>query len=64
VFYKFSIAFLNLENLCRLVPQPVMFGFINGLAVIIFMSQLINLCASSQRAKYMAASGTHSLWRD
>lgn len=24
----------------RLVPQPVMFGFVNGLAVIIFMSQL------------------------
>jgi SulP family sulfate permease len=24
----------------RLVPQPVMFGFVNGLAIIIFMSQL------------------------
>ncbi|MCV9928078.1 SulP family inorganic anion transporter [Flavobacterium sp. LS1R49] len=24
----------------RLVPQPVMFGFVNGLAVVIFMSQL------------------------
>jgi sulfate permease, SulP family len=24
----------------RLVPQPVMFGFVNGLAVVIFMSQI------------------------
>ena len=25
----------------RLVPQPVIFGFVNGLAIIIFMSQLV-----------------------
>ena len=31
---------LKLGKLMRLVPQPVIFGFVNGLAVIIFMSQL------------------------
>lgn len=31
---------LKLGKFIRLVPHPVMFGFVNGLAVIIFMSQL------------------------
>lgn len=33
-------GFLKLGKLMRLVPHPVIFGFVNGLAVIIFMSQL------------------------
>jgi len=31
---------LRLGKFIRLVPHPVMFGFVNGLAVVIFMSQL------------------------
>lgn len=31
---------LHLGKLIRLVPHPVIFGFVNGLAIIIFMSQL------------------------
>lgn len=31
---------LRLGKLMRLVPHPVIFGFVNGLAIIIFMSQL------------------------
>lgn len=34
------IGLLKLGKFIRLVPQPVMFGFVNGLAIIIFMSQL------------------------
>ena len=34
------IGVFRLGKFIRLVPQPVMFGFVNGLAVIIFMSQL------------------------
>ena len=34
------VGLLRLGKFVRLVPQPVMFGFVNGLAVIIFMSQL------------------------
>lgn len=30
----------KLGKFIRLVPQPVMFGFVNGLAVVIFMSQM------------------------
>lgn len=33
-------GFLKLGKLMRLVPLPVVYGFVNGLAVIIFMSQL------------------------
>ncbi len=33
---------LRLGKFIRLVPQPVMFGFVNGLAIIIFMAQFPN----------------------
>lgn len=33
-------GFLRMGKLMRLVPHPVIFGFVNGLAIIIFMSQL------------------------
>lgn len=35
-----TAGFLRLGKLMRLVPHPVIFGFVNGLAIIIFMSQL------------------------
>lgn len=35
-----TAGFLRLGKLIRLVPHPVIFGFVNGLAIIIFMSQL------------------------
>ncbi|HEX8377163.1 MAG TPA: SulP family inorganic anion transporter [Pedobacter sp.] len=34
------VGLFKLGKFIRLVPQPVMFGFVNGLAVIIFMAQL------------------------
>ncbi|MES2853010.1 MAG: SulP family inorganic anion transporter [Bacteroidota bacterium] len=34
------VGVFKLGKFIRLVPQPVMFGFVNGLAVVIFMSQL------------------------
>lgn len=33
-------GFLRLGKLMRLVPHPVIFGFVNGLAIIIFLSQM------------------------
>lgn len=35
-----AAGLLRLGKLMRLVPHPVIFGFVNGLAVIIFMAQL------------------------
>jgi sulfate permease, SulP family len=37
---QMGAGFLRLGKLIRLVPHPVIFGFVNGLAIIIFMSQL------------------------
>lgn len=36
---QLAAGFLKLGKLIRLVPHPVIFGFVNGLAIIIFMSQ-------------------------
>ena len=33
------VGLLKLGKFIRLVPQPVMYGFVNGLAIVIFMSQ-------------------------
>ena len=37
---QMAAGFLRLGKLMRLVPHPAIFGFVNGLAIIIFMSQL------------------------
>ena len=35
-----AAGFLRLGKFIRLVPQPVVFGFVNGLAIVIFLSQM------------------------
>ncbi|WP_439481119.1 SulP family inorganic anion transporter [Cyclobacterium plantarum] len=45
------VGLLKLGKLIRLVPHPVIFGFVNGLAIIIFMSQF-------SQFKEINASGT------
>jgi SulP family sulfate permease len=37
--FQILVGVFKLGKFIRLVPQPVMYGFVNGLAVIIFMSQ-------------------------
>ncbi|WP_026993848.1 SulP family inorganic anion transporter [Flectobacillus major] len=37
---QIMVGLFKLGKFIRLVPQPVMFGFVNGLAIIIFMAQL------------------------
>ena len=39
-FLQILAGVLRLGKLMRLVPHPVIFGFVNGLAIIIFLSQL------------------------
>lgn len=36
---QITVGLLKLGKFIRLVPQPVMFGFVNGLAIVIFLSQ-------------------------
>lgn len=45
------VGIFRLGKFIRLVPQPVMYGFVNGLAVIIFMAQI-------EQFKVVTASGT------
>jgi len=37
---QMAAGFLKLGKFVRLIPHPVMLGFVNGLAIVIFMSQL------------------------
>ncbi len=37
---QLAVGVFKLGKFVRLIPQPVMYGFLNGLAVIIFMAQL------------------------
>ncbi len=37
---QIAVGAFKLGKFIRLIPQPVMFGFLNGLAIIIFMAQL------------------------
>ena len=38
--FQLSVGIFKLGKFIRLVPQPVMYGFVNGLAAIIFMAQI------------------------
>lgn len=38
--FQILVGILKLGKFVRLIPQPVMYGFLNGLAIVIFMSQL------------------------
>ncbi len=37
---QMMVGLFKLGKFVRLIPQPVMYGFLNGLAVIIFMAQI------------------------
>lgn len=39
-FIQLLVGIFKLGKFVRLIPQPVMYGFLNGLAVIIFMAQV------------------------
>ena len=49
---QMAAGFLRLGKFIRLVPHPVMFGFVNGLAIVIFMSQMV---------QFKTADGTGTL---
>lgn len=38
--FQLLVGFFKLGKFVRLIPQPVMYGFLNGLAIIIFMAQV------------------------
>lgn len=48
---QLMVGIFRLAKFIRLVPQPVMYGFVNGLAIIIFMAQI-------EQFKVVTSSGT------
>jgi len=56
-----SAGVLRLGKFIRIVPHPVMLGFVNGLAIVIFLAQLSNFQTASANggAEWMSGSG---LW--
>lgn len=50
---------LRLGKLIRLVPHSVIFGFVNGLAIIIFMSQMDNFKAVNDAGELVWMTGTN-----
>lgn len=55
--FQIIVGLLKLGKFIRLVPQPVMFGFVNGLAIVIFMSQFEQF-KIIQKGKTLWLSGT------
>lgn len=52
---QLTVGILKLGKFVRLIPQPVMYGFLNGLAVIIFMAQV---------AQFKVVSNGVSTWME
>lgn len=53
---QIGAGLLRLGKFIRLVPHPVMFGFVNGLAIIIFMAQFPNFYEKSTGALMTGSS--------
>jgi len=58
---QISAGMLRLGKFIRIVPHPVMLGFVNGLAIVIFLAQLSNFQTASTNGgtEWMSGSG---LW--
>ncbi len=52
------VAFFRLGKFSRMIPHPVMLGFINGLAIVIFLAQLPQFQSFTPAGHFGWASGT------
>ena len=58
---QITAGILRLGRFIRLIPHPVMLGFVNGLAIVIFLSQLRNFKIPGETGALTWMSGT-TLW--
>jgi SulP family sulfate permease len=58
---QISAGILHLGKFIRMVPHPVMLGFVNGLAIVIFLAQLSSFQTPGADGSMLWMSGT-SLW--
>jgi SulP family sulfate permease len=59
-FIQIIAGIFHLGKFIRLVPHPVMLGFVNGLAIVIFLAQLTQFKAK-QAADSIAKAGEHAV---
>ncbi len=55
------VGILRLGKFIRLVPEPVMYGFVNGLAIVIFMAQFDSFKVKNSLGEMVWMQGTE-LW--
>ncbi|HEY9177591.1 MAG TPA: SulP family inorganic anion transporter [Flavipsychrobacter sp.] len=58
---QITAGMLKLGKFIRLVPQSVMYGFVNGLAIVIFMAQLVQFKAPDASGNLQWLQGS-ALW--
>lgn len=58
---QMSIGFLKLGKYARIIPYPVMLGFLNGLSIVIFLAQLDQF-KINQVIEVNGVSVTESVW--
>ncbi len=58
---QITAGLLKLDKFIRLVPYPVMLGFVNGLAIVIFLAQLQHFQVSAEDGGSQWMNGIH-LW--
>lgn len=55
---QISVGVLHLGKFIRIVPHPVMLGFVNGLAIVIFLAQLSQFKVMGEEGEMVWMSGT------
>ena len=57
--FQILVGLFKLAKFIRLVPQSVMYGFVNGLAIIIFLAQVSQFKTTGKNPEWMTGS---TLW--
>jgi len=60
-FIQITVGLLRLGKFIRIVPYPVMLGFVNGLAIVIFLAQLNSFKIESVTGEWQWLQG-QTLW--
>ncbi|WP_207774342.1 SulP family inorganic anion transporter [Sphingobacterium corticibacter] len=58
---QFAVGLFKLGKFVRLIPQPVMYGFLNGLAIIIFLSQVEQFKVSGSSGEWMSGTPLYTM---
>ncbi|KGE12292.1 SulP family inorganic anion transporter [Sphingobacterium deserti] len=58
---QFAVGLFKLGKFVRLIPQPVMYGFLNGLAIIIFMAQINQFKVVGDNTQWMSGVALYTM---